>query len=135
MNTVSSPRVLVVLLNYRTAEMTLRAAAAALADMPADAEMVIIDNASGDGSAEVLDEGIKKMGQGPRVRLILSQVNGGFGAGNNIGLNSKMSDGGAPDYFYVLNSDAFPDPGCIGTLLAHLETHPKAGFALSLIHI
>ncbi|WP_276150592.1 MULTISPECIES: glycosyltransferase family 2 protein [unclassified Sulfitobacter] len=129
MMAVSTPRVLVVLLNYRTAEMTLRAAAAALADMPQGAELVIVDNASGDGSAAVLGNAITERGwdaQG-RVRLIPSPVNGGFGAGNNIGFKAGMSDGSQPDYFYVLNSDAFPDQGCLRGLIHHLETTPKAG--------
>ena len=71
------------------------------------------------------------MGQGARVRLICSDVNGGFGAGNNLGLRALMSDGTQPDYFYVLNSDAFPDPGCIATLLAHMQAHSRAGFSAS----
>ena len=126
-----TPRVLVVLLNYRTAEMTLRAAAAALADMPQGAELVIVDNASGDGSAGVLANAIREEGWDAqdRVRLILSEVNGGFGAGNNLGFKAGMSDGSAPDYFYVLNSDAFPDQGCLPQLIEHLETTPKAGMA------
>lgn len=131
METASPPRVLVIILNYRTADMTLRAAEAALADMPAGAEMVIIDNASGDGSAGVLSHAIAARGwnAGGRVRFIPSPVNGGFGAGNNLGLRSLMSDGQPPDYFYILNSDAFPDPGCLPGLIRHLETTPKAGFA------
>ena len=126
-----APRLLVVVLNYRTAQMTLRAAAAALADMPTGAEMVIVDNASGDGSAAVLAQEITQRGWDAhsRVRLVCSDRNGGFGAGNNIGLRQSMSDGGRPDYYYLLNSDAFPDPGCLTTLMAHLEAHPKAGFA------
>ncbi len=125
----NSPRVLVILLNYRTAQMTLRAAEAALADMPDSAELVIVDNASGDGSAEVLATTIAERGwdKDRRVRLILSEVNGGFGAGNNIGLHAGMSDGSTPAYFYILNSDAFPDPGCLPALVHHLETTPKAG--------
>lgn len=131
MTQVASPSVLVVLLNYRTAQMTLRAASAALADMPTGAEMVIIDNASGDGSAGVLEQAIIENGwdKNNRVRLILSPVNGGFGAGCNLGLQAGMSDGTSPDYFYLLNSDAFPDPGCLPALIAHLQAHPKAGFA------
>lgn len=128
---MNAPRVLVIVLNYRTAEMTLRAAAAALADMPQGAELILVDNASGDGSGVILQNAITAKGwdaQG-RVRLILSAVNGGFGAGNNLGLACAMSDGSAPDYFYVLNSDAFPDPGCLSSLIAHLQNHPKAGFA------
>ncbi|MFC6584914.1 glycosyltransferase [Sulfitobacter aestuariivivens] len=130
---VGHPRLLVIILNYRTAEMTLRAAEAALADMPEGAELVLIDNASGDGSARVLQEALSARGWDAegRVRLILSNENGGFGAGNNLGLRAAMSDGTRPDYFYVLNSDAFPDRGCIGTLLDHLQVHPTAGFAAS----
>ena len=124
---------LVVILNFRTAPMTLRAAEAALADMPPGAELVLVDNASGDGSARVLEEAIAARGwdRDGRVRLLLSGRNGGFGAGNNIGLRAAMSDGTRPDFFYILNSDAFPDPGCIGTLQAHLLAHPRAGFAAS----
>ncbi|MGJ8616309.1 MAG: glycosyltransferase family 2 protein [Sulfitobacter sp.] len=124
-------RLLVILLNYRTAQMTLRAAEAALEDMPVGAELIIVDNASDDGSAEVLQQAITDRGwdANDRVRLIVSQVNGGFGAGNNLGLRAGMSDGSDPDFYYVLNSDAFVDPGCIGRLVAHLESHPKVGIA------
>lgn len=124
-----TPSVLVIVLNFRTAKMTLRAVETALADMPARAELVIVDNASGDGSAEVLAQAITARGwdKDNRVRLILSPVNGGYGAGNNIGLRALMADGSAPDYFYLLNSDAFPDAGCLPALIAHLEATPKAG--------
>nr|WP_152467112.1 glycosyltransferase family 2 protein [Sulfitobacter sp. THAF37] len=128
---MSDPRLLVVLLNYRTPQMTLRAAQAALADMPDTAELVIVDNASGDGSVGIFEQALADWNLGPRVRLILSGRNGGFGAGCNIGLAEQMSDGSAPDFFYLLNSDAFPDPGCIATLLDHMAHHPRAGFAAS----
>jgi N-acetylglucosaminyl-diphospho-decaprenol L-rhamnosyltransferase len=122
------PRVLVVILNYRTAKLTLRAARAALADLPnAQSEIVLVDNASGDGSEETLRKAIETQGWADRVRLVVSPRNGGFGAGNNLGMAAGMSDGTKPDYFYILNSDAFPDRGCMRTLLTHLETHPKAG--------
>jgi GT2 family glycosyltransferase len=129
MMTSASPRVLVILLNFRTAPMTLRAAAAALADLPEGGELVIVDNASGDGSAGILSKAITERGWSKenRVRLILSDVNGGFGAGNNLGLRAGMSDGSAPDFFYILNSDAFPDRGCLPALIRHLEITPKAG--------
>ena len=128
------PNILVVLLNYRTPQMTLRAAEAALADMAgteATCEMVMIDNASGDGSGEILSQAITANGWDvqSRVRFVQSPINGGFGAGNNIGLQMQMSDGTAPDYYYLLNSDAFPDAGCLGTLLRQLEITPQAGLA------
>ena len=129
MKTSQIPRVLVVVLNYRTAEMSLRAVEAALADMPVGGELILVDNASDDGSATVLQNAITARGwdRDGKVRLILSDVNGGFGAGNNIGLRQLMSDGSAPHYYYILNSDAFPDKGCIPGLLRHLQITPKAG--------
>ncbi|MGC1494687.1 MAG: glycosyltransferase family 2 protein [Sulfitobacter sp.] len=132
MSTPSIPKLLVIVLNYRTAEMTLKSVAAALADMPqVGAELIIVDNASGDGSAAVLQREVTDRGWGAnnRVRLILSDVNGGFGAGNNLGLRAGMSDGSTPDFYYIVNSDAFVDPGCIATLMAFLQANPKAGIA------
>ena len=128
-NDALDPRVLVIVLNYRTAEMTLRCVESALADLPPKAELILIDNASGDGSAAILQNAVAARGwdKDGKVRLILSDVNGGFGAGNNIGLRATMTDGAAPDYFYVLNSDAFPDPGCTMGLLHHMQITPKAG--------
>ncbi len=128
------PAVLCILLNSRTPAMTLRAAEAALADLHGfGGELVIVDNASGDGSFELIAQGVAERGWGALVRVIASPVNGGFGAGNNIGLRMKMTDGRAPDYFYILNSDAFPDAGCTAALLEHLESHPRAGIACSHI--
>ena len=129
MTQLPAPRILVIVLNYRTPKMTLRAVDAALEDMPEDAELILVDNASGDGSAGMFENEITARGwdRSNRVRLIVSAVNGGFGAGNNIGLRSTMSDGSKPDFFYILNSDAFPDRGCISALLSHLQQTPSAG--------
>jgi len=130
------PSVLCVLLNFRTPEMTLRAAEAALADLHGlGGELVIVDNASGDGSFEMIREGVAMRGWGEDglVRVVPSPLNGGFGAGNNIGLRMAMSDGRLPDYYYILNSDAFPDAGCASALIQHLEAHPTAGIACSHI--
>lgn len=130
---VKSPRLLCVLLNYRTPQMTLRAAESAITDMSAipNSEMVIVDNASGDGSFEILRETAEERGwtSESRVRVVASPVNGGFGAGNNVGMMSGMSDGSLPDFVYILNSDAFPDPGCIQTLLSFLQENPGVGLA------
>ncbi|WP_323767609.1 glycosyltransferase family 2 protein [Antarctobacter sp.] len=130
-------RVLVVSLNYKTAEMTLRSVRAALRAMDGmDAELVVVDNASGDGSYERIRQAVasEDWAQGAPIRVVQSGVNGGFGAGNNVGIRAGMSDGSAPDYVYLLNSDAFPAPDAIRRLYDHLETHPNAGFAGSYIH-
>lgn len=131
-------RLLTVILNWRTPDMTLRAAEAALAAMRGiDGALVIVDNDSGDGSFEALSQAAAARGWtgGPhQVRVLQSGRNGGFGAGNNHGIRAGLPDGTRPDYVYLLNSDAFPAPGAIRALLDHLETHPATGLAGSYIH-
>lgn len=131
-------RLLTVILNWRTPEMTLRAVEAALVALQGiDGALVVVDNDSGDGSFEKLSAAVTANGwdRGPqRVRVLQSGRNGGFGAGNNFGIRAGLPDGARPDYVYILNSDAFPGPGAIRALLTHLETHPATGFAGSHIH-
>lgn len=126
--------VLTVILNWRTPDMTLRAAEAALREMAAIAGAItIVDNDSGDGSFERMTAEVSARGW-DRVRVLQSGRNGGFGAGNNFGIRAGLPGGARPDFVYVLNSDAFPDPGAIAALLAHLQSHAEAGFAGSYIH-
>lgn len=126
------PTVLTVLLNWRTAEMTLKAADAAERAMEGIAGgIVIVDNASGDGSFERMSEALKDR---PRFRVVQSGWNGGFGAGNNVGIKLGLPGGARPDFVYILNSDAFPAPDAIRLLLDYLLAHPKVGIAGSYIH-
>lgn len=131
-------RLLTVILNWRTPEMTLRSVEAALVALQGiDGALVVVDNDSGDGSFEKLSAAVTAKGwdRGPQqVRVLQSGRNGGFGAGNNFGIRAGLPDGARPDYVYILNSDAFPAPGAIRALLTHLDTHPATGFAGSHIH-
>lgn len=131
-------RLLTVILNWRTPEMTLRAVEAALVALQGiNGALVVVDNDFGDGSFEKLSAAVTANGwdRGPqRVRVLQSGRNGGFGAGNNFGIRAGLPDGARPDYVYILNSDAFPAPEAIRVLLTHLETHPETGFAGSHIH-
>ncbi|MFD0858022.1 glycosyltransferase [Roseovarius aquimarinus] len=131
MTTNASPSVLVIVLNYRTPELSLRAAEAALGAMEGIAgRIVIVDNASGDASARIIGEGIAARGW-DRVTLLQSPRNGGFGAGNNFGMRAAASlpGGAAHDFVYILNSDAQPRPDALRALLAALEADPSAGMA------
>jgi N-acetylglucosaminyl-diphospho-decaprenol L-rhamnosyltransferase len=130
--TVAQPTVLTVLLNWRTAEMTLQAVDAAERAMEGIAGgIVVVDNDSGDGSFELMSDALKDR---PRIRVVQSGHNGGFGAGNNVGIRLGLPEGVRPDYVYILNSDAFPAPDAIRLLLDYLVAHPKVGIAGSYIH-
>ncbi|KPQ06994.1 MAG: putative glycosyltransferase [Rhodobacteraceae bacterium HLUCCA12] len=127
-----SARVHCIILNWRTAEMTLDATRAAFAAMDGiEGAITIVDNDSQDGSFEQMQAATADW---PRVRVLQSGRNGGYGAGNNHGIRAGLSEGVAADYVYILNSDAFPAPDAIRTLLDYLEAHPGVGLAGSHIH-
>ncbi|OUS33354.1 glycosyl transferase [Rhodobacterales bacterium 56_14_T64] len=133
---MTNPTILTIILNYRTPELTLRAAKAALQEMQDLAgEVVIVDNCSGDGSFEIIREEAKERGwlDGQRLRLLQSPRNGGFGAGMNFGMFAGLSNGSRPDYYYLLNSDAFPEPHAIQRLRDFLQRNPKAGLVGSFV--
>lgn len=130
--------VLTIILNWRSHLMTLRAVEAALIALDGvEGALIVVDNDSKDGSFEALSRTVVARGWdiGPqRVRVLQSGHNGGFGAGNNVGIRTGLPDGSRPDYYYILNSDAFPEAGAIKALRDHLERHPKTGFAGSFIY-
>lgn len=128
---------LTVILNWRTAQMTLRATAAARGAMQGlPGAITIVDNDSGDGSFEEMRAAVVAngwdRGETP-VQVLQSGHNGGFGAGNNVGIRAGLPGGTRPDYVYILNSDAFPEPEAIRALYQRLETRPETGFAGSYI--
>jgi GT2 family glycosyltransferase len=134
---MSTGSILTIILNYRTPDMTLKCAEAALAEMQdLPGEVLVIDNGSGDGSWEALQAGAAERGwrKNGKIRLLQSMVNGGFGAGMNIGFAAGLADGTAPDYYYLLNSDAFVQGATIRSLRDFLADHPGAGLAGSFVH-
>lgn len=124
-------RLLVITVNYCTAPHIVRA----LDVLPSqlnelgEAEWWIVDNCSPDNSIEVLREAIATRRLEERVRLIESPVNGGFGAGNNVAFRAALKRKNRPEYFYLLNPDAIPDPGAVAALIEFIERHPTVGAA------
>lgn len=118
-----------IILNWRTADMTIRALDHAVAAMqPVEGMITVVDNDSGDGSFERIAAHVARAGL-ERVRVVQSGRNGGFGAGNNVAMFDPLPGGGSPDYVYLLNSDAFPEPDAIGQLRDYLDAHPGVGMA------
>lgn len=128
-------KLLVVLINYRTPELTLRALEAALRELDGipESAVALVENDSRDGSYERLASEIAARGWDKRVRLSCSPYNGGFSYGVNEGVRPSLESSDPAEYFYLLNSDATPEPGAIATLLEFLETHPEAGIAGSRV--
>ena len=128
-----SPSVLAIVLNYCTPELSIKATRAAVCAMDGiKGEVVVVDNGSGDDSCALIAQAIEAEGW-DRVSLKSTGRNGGFGAGNNVAMHDGLSDGSKPDFVYILNSDAWPDPRAIRTLLAVMQADRKVGIAGSAI--
>lgn len=106
------------IVNYRTAALTIECIASIKAHPPAGVavEIVVVDNASGDGG------GAQIAAAHPDVRLIQSDANLGFAGGNNLVLRDCRSD-----FVLLLNSDACVEPGSLDMLLAALRDNPRVG--------
>lgn len=128
-------KLLVVVINFRTQELTLRAVEAALRELDGipESAIALVENDSRDGSYERFVDEIASRGWGKRVLLSKSPYNGGFSYGVNQGVRPSLESDDPAEYFYLLNSDATPLPGAITGLLRFLETHPDAGIAGSQI--
>jgi GT2 family glycosyltransferase len=123
----------VVIVNYKTPVLALRAIESALPDVRALGGWIcVVDNASGDGSYETLRDGVAAMRAGGAdvpVEVIAAERNGGFGYGNNVAIRRALRAEDPPDYVYLLNPDAIAAPSAIRRLVEFLDAHPQAGIA------
>ena len=84
-------------------------------EVPAD--LYVWDNDSTDGSADYVQ------GHFPEAKLVRSADNLGFAEANNQGMRYALDKG--YDYVYLLNQDAWIEPGTLGALAAASEAHPE----------
>ncbi len=124
-------KLLVVTVNYRAADQIVERLGNVTQQLRAlgDAALWIVDNKSPDDSLRVLTEAIAARGAADVVRVIASPENGGFGAGNNVAFREALALPDRPDYLYLLNPDAAPDPGAIERLVQFMDSHPQVGIA------
>lgn len=103
----------------------LRSVQDALAGAGLSGRVLVVDNASSDGSPEMLRQ------QFPQVELLVLPENRGFAGGVNAGLAALSPSGegvtGGPRCVLLLNPDVEVPGGAIPALLACLEAHPRVG--------
>jgi len=83
---------------------------------PVTYEVFVVDNASTDGSAQMV------RGRFPWVRLMANTENVGFAAANNQAILRSRGC-----YVLLLNSDTEVYPGALETMVQFMEKHPRAG--------
>ena len=122
---------LVVIVNFRTADLTidclgsLEGEAAGLPGMRA----VVTDNGSGDDSVARLGAAVRENGWGGWATIEPLDKNGGFAFGNNAAIRPALASDGPPRYVLMLNPDTVVRPGAVATLLEFMDGRPDVGIA------
>jgi N-acetylglucosaminyl-diphospho-decaprenol L-rhamnosyltransferase len=86
--------------------------------------MIIVDNDSGDGSFERLTLMANSRSQG-QIRVLAAGNNRGFGAGNNLGIQTALEE--RSSLIWLLNPDTLVQPGAIDAMVRFFDERPTAG--------
>jgi len=107
----------IIIVNWNTRELLLQCLRSITAQIAAyKSEIIVVDNASGDGSVEVVRS------EFPAVTLIVNEQNLGFAKANNLGLRECTGR-----YVFLINSDVVLRDGCMSSLYEYMEQHPEIG--------
>ena len=109
--------VTIIIVNYNTRELTFQCLKSVFAETrKASFEVIVVDNASEDGSAQMIAEHF------PHVMIIANKENRGFAAANNQALKTA---GGR--YALLLNSDTIVLEAAIDKCIEYADAHPDIG--------
>lgn len=123
--TTAQPKVSIIIVNYNGYDDTKECMESISSlDYP-NCQVVIVDNASEDGSVEKLQN------EFPDVEYVISEENLGYTGGNNLGIEKAVSVGA--HYLFILNNDTTVASDVISILVSYMETHPGTGMAGPLI--
>ena len=116
------PLISVVVLNWNGYPFVEQCLTSLMAQTYTPLEIIIVDNASTDGSVELVK---KKF---PSVSVIMNERNLGFAGGNNVGIRASRGR-----YVMVLNNDTRVEETCIETLKETIEKNERYGACASKI--
>lgn len=114
---MAEPVLSVVVLSWNTRALTLACLRALYAETPRyRREVIVVDNGSGDGSADAI------AAEFPQVRIIRNPENRLYATGNNQGVFAATGE-----FVCTLNSDTEVRPGALDQLVDFLRTHEAHG--------
>jgi GT2 family glycosyltransferase len=116
--TAPLPDVSVIIVNWNTRDLLRGCLQSVLTETTASTEVIVIDNASADGSAAMV------AAEFPQVLVIANTDNKGFAAANNQGLRIAKGRN-----LLLLNPDTIILDGAIDRMLDWLVDHPDVGGA------
>lgn len=109
-------RTSVIIVSWNTRELLLQCLRSLAAAGNSPDEIVVVDNASRDSSAEAVEAAF------PQVRVVRNRRNLGFAAANNIGIRQSTGD-----FLCLINSDVVIPKGCLVKMRRHMQARPEIG--------
>jgi GT2 family glycosyltransferase len=112
------PLVSVLIVNHNVRDLLVRTLRALENDSWPNLEVIVVDNASADGSVAAVRR------EFPNARLFPVTENLGYGRANNLAFGHAKGN-----LILLLNPDVTVAPGCLDHLVRFLEDHPDTGAA------
>jgi N-acetylglucosaminyl-diphospho-decaprenol L-rhamnosyltransferase len=124
-------KLLAVIVNHRRPELVAKGLESLESELSAigGGSRAVVTDASGDGSDDKIAAYIAERGFGSWASLLRLPKNGGYGYANNQAITSALASADPPDYFYLLNPDAYIHPGAVRELVSFMEQRPDVGLA------
>lgn len=121
-------RLLIVIVNYQTADLLIDCLRSLAPQIGQGMNVVITDNLSGDDSVSRITTAIET-NHWDWCHLMPLKRNGGFAYGNNAAIREAIASGDRPDYVLLLNPDTILRSAAIASLIEFMEAHPHCGIA------
>ena len=119
------PLVYIILLNYKNALDTLECIKSVSMLVYSNFKIIVLDNASGDGSEECIKKFINESVL-KNIAFIQTGKNLGFAGGNNIGIQHALRDDDMK-YVWLLNNDTEVDELALTELVDKMENNSSIG--------
>lgn len=119
------PSVSIIILNFNGKEFLNKCLESVFKTEYQRFEVVLVDNASVDGSLKTLSDPVLTDG---RLKIVQNSANLGYGLANNIGYENAVGD-----YVVFLNNDTVVHPRWLGSLVSVMEKDSTIGLVQSLI--
>jgi len=114
-----TPHTAIIILNWNSYKMTAECVRSVLAMNVQNCDVIVVDNGSHDGSAEMLPR------EFPQITLLPQTTNLGFAAGCNVGMRYALANGA--EYVLLLNNDTFVAPDLMYEMLTAIQIDPRIG--------
>src|SRR5258708_893685 len=121
-----SPRVFLIVLCYNGLDLTLDCLESLLRQDYPLCEILVVDNASQDGTRETVRAAY------PKIEMIATAENLGYAGGNNVGMQIALRRGA--DAVFLINNDTWLEPGCVSALVGSLAANPRVGVVGPMVY-